>query len=66
MLELLPGVLQSSDHRRYGVGSRRWDEEEEDGVRHRRQRVHRVGAGQDAAGEGIRREDDGQKTQYVL
>jgi hypothetical protein len=36
-------------------------EQEEDGVRHRRERVHRVGAREDAAGEGIRREDDRQK-----
>ena len=48
---------------RHDVGGRRWDEDE-DGVRHRRERVHRLGARQDAAAEGIRCEDDRQESRF--
>ena len=37
---------------------------EEDGVRDRRERVHRLGSRQDAAGEGLRRQDDGQEPRF--
>jgi hypothetical protein len=37
---------------------------EEDGVRDRRERLHRLGARQDAAGEGLRRQDDGQEPRF--
>ena len=40
--------------------------QDEDGVRDRRERVHRFGAHQDAAGEGLRREDDGQEPRSDL
>ena len=41
-------------------------QDEEDGVRDGRERVHRLGADQDAAGEGLRREDDGQEPRSDL
>lgn len=48
-----PGVRSAGD-----VDRR---QEDEDGVRDRRKRVYRLGAHQGAAGEGLRRQDDGQE-----
>ena len=41
-----------------------FDSKTEDGVRDWRERLHRLGAHQDAAGAGIRREDDGQEPRF--
>ena len=39
-------------------------QQQEGGLRHRRQRVHRLRARQDAVGEGVCREDDGQEPRF--
>jgi len=44
-----------------GSGGRR---QEDDGVRDRRERVHCLCTHQDVAGEGIRRQDDGQEPRF--
>lgn len=48
------------------LAGRRREDDEEDGVRDRRERVCRLGAHQDVAGEGLRREDDGQEPRYLI